>query len=121
LAAPDADSAALQQRVRQLEEDLKKKVDPQQAVRLTELANLKERLRRLEAANRADQQKIFDTYRRHGAASDPAARAALNREVGSIQTEMARRGQEQKALRGAIANLEAEAGLTATGSVDKGK
>jgi hypothetical protein len=120
-AAPGADSEALQQRVRQLEEDLKTKVDPQQAVRLTELANLKERLRRLEEESRADQQRIFDTYRKHGPASDPAARAALNREVGSIQMQMARRGQEQQKLRADIARLEAEAGATTTGSVEKGK
>jgi hypothetical protein len=121
VAAPGADSEALQQRVRQLEQDLKTKVDPQQAVKLTELANLKERLRRLEEESRADQQKIFETYRKHGPASDPAARAALNREVGSIQMQMARRGQEQQKLRADIARLEAEAGATTTGSVEKGK
>jgi hypothetical protein len=120
-AAPGADSEALQQRVRQLEEDVKRKVDPQAAVRLTELANLKERLRRLEEESRADQQKIFETYRKHGPASDPAARAALNREVGSIQMQMARRGQEQQKLREQIARLEAEVGATTTGSVEKGK
>jgi uncharacterized caspase-like protein len=120
-AAPDADSAALQQRVRQLEQDLKTKVDPQQAVKLTELANLKERLRRLEEESRADQQKIFETYRKHGPASDPAARAALNREVGGIQMQIARRGQEQQKLRADIARLEAEVGGPTTGSVEKSK
>jgi uncharacterized caspase-like protein len=119
--APAAESEALQQRVKQLEEDLKRKVDPQQAIRLTELANLKERLRRLEEESRADQQKIFETYRKHGPVSNPAARTALNREIGSIQMQIARRGQEQKKLRADIARLEAEAGLAPQGTADKGK
>ena len=120
-SVPAAESEALQQRVRQLEEDLKKKVDPAEAVRLTEIANLKERVRRLEEESRADQQRIFDTYRKHGPASDPAARTALNREIGSIQLEMARRGQEQTKLRAEIARLEAGAGLAPQTEADKGK
>jgi uncharacterized caspase-like protein len=121
VAAPDAGSEALQQRVRQLEEDLKGKVDPKQAVRLAELANLKERLRRLEEESRRDQQKIFETYRKHGPVSDPAQRAALNREIGAIQIEIARRGQAHKKLQADIARLEAEAGLAPQGTADKGK
>lgn len=54
-------------------------------------------------------------------ASDPNARAALNREVGSIQMQMARRGQEQKALRDEIAKLEADTGLASQGSGENGK
>jgi hypothetical protein len=119
--APAAESEALQQRVRQLEEDVKRKVDPEQAVRLTELANLKERLRRLEEESRADQQKIFETYRKHGPAGDPAARTALNREIGGIQMQIARRGQEQNKLRADIARLEAEAGTAPQSAADKGK
>jgi uncharacterized caspase-like protein len=111
-AAPDADAAAaMEQRLRQLEEELRRKADPRQTTRLVELAQLKERVRQLEAASRADQQRIFDTYRKHGAAREPAARAALNREVGEIQLQIARRGQEHKSLREEIAKLEAEAGL----------
>ncbi|HZV54443.1 MAG TPA: caspase family protein, partial [Rhodocyclaceae bacterium] len=119
--APAADNEVLQRRVKQLEEDLKGKIDPAQAMRLTELANLKERVRQLEEANRSDQQRIFDTYRKYGPASDPAARAALNREIGSIQIEMARRGQQQKALREEIAKLEADAGIEARDTADRGK
>lgn len=77
----------------------------------------KERLRQLEEANRADQQRIFDTYRKFGPASDAAARGALNREVGSIQLQMAGRGQ-QKRLRDEIAQLEVD---TAASSKDGGK
>jgi uncharacterized caspase-like protein len=108
---PGADADATERRLKELEAELAKKSDPAQTTRLVDLANLKERVRQLEAASRSDQQRIFDTYRKHGPASDPAARASLNREVGDIQMQMARRGQEQKALREQISKLEAEAGL----------
>lgn len=90
-------------------------------MKLVEITNLKERVRQLEESNRADQQKIFDTYRKYGPASDPTARASLNREIGSIQLQMARRGQEQKSLREEIAKLEADAGVAAQGTAEKGK
>jgi uncharacterized caspase-like protein len=109
--APGADTEAMERRLRELEE-LAKKSDPARTTRLIELANLKERVRQLEDANRTDQQRLFDTYRKHGPASEPAARATLNREVGAIQLQMARRGQEQKTLRDQIAKLEAETGTT---------
>ena len=117
-AAPSAASAdleAMQRRLRELEGELKKRPDPAQTTRLIDLANLKERVRQLEEANRSDQQRIFDTYRKYGPASDPATRAALNREVGDIQLQMARRGQEQKTLRDEIVRLEQEAGAPPAG------
>jgi hypothetical protein len=118
--APSADNDNLQRRLKQLEDELKRKSDPQQTVKLVEITNLKERVRQLEEANKADQQRIFDTYRKHGPASDPNARAALNREIGSIQMQMARRGQEQKSLREELAKLEADSGLVPQGEA-KGK
>jgi hypothetical protein len=118
--APSADNDNLQRRLKQLEDELKRKSDPQQTVKLVEITNLKERVRQIEEANKADQQRIFDTYRKHGPANDPNARAALNREIGSIQMQMARRGQEQKALKDEIAKLEAEAGVASQGDA-KGK
>jgi hypothetical protein len=107
---PDSDSEALQQRLRQVEEELKKKSDPQHTAKLVDLAQFKERIRQIEEANRADQQRIFETHRKYPA-SDPASRASANREVGAIQLQMVRRGQEQKTLREQIGKLEAEVGL----------
>jgi hypothetical protein len=104
---------AIQQRLRQLEEELKKKSDPQITAKMVSLSQAKARLQQLEDSNRQDQQRIFDTYRKAGAASDPAARNAVNREVGSIQMDMARRGQEVRNLREQIGTLEGELGLTA--------
>ena len=85
--------------------------DPAQTTRLIDLANLKERVHQLEAANQGDQQRIFATYRKFGPASDENARLSLNREIGDIQLQMARRGQEQKALHEQIDKLEAAMGV----------
>jgi uncharacterized caspase-like protein len=116
---PDSQSEALKQRLRQVEEELKKKSDPQQTAKQVELAQLKERVRQMEDANRADQQRIFEVYRKYGAANDANARAAVNREVGAIQLEMARRGSDQRSLREQIARLEEELGLAPAGEANK--
>lgn len=94
---------------------MKKKSDPQHTVRLVELAQLKERVRQIEEANRADQQRIFETYRKYGPSSDPAARQAANKEVGAIQMQIARRGQDLRSLREQISKLEAEVGIASQG------
>jgi hypothetical protein len=109
--ATDSESETLKQRLRQVEEELKKKSDPQQTGKLVELAQLKERVRQIEEAVRTDQQRIFDVYRKYGTANDPTARDAVNREVSTISLEMARRGQERVRLREQIAKLEEELGL----------
>ena len=109
-ASPASDSEALQQRLRQLEEELKRKSDPQQTAKLVDLAQFKERIRQIEEANRADQQRIFETYRKYPA-NDPDSRASVNREVGAIQMQMVRRSEERKELREQIAKLEADVGL----------
>jgi uncharacterized caspase-like protein len=113
-ALPAAGSEAMQ-RLKALEEEVKRKSDQQQTLRLVDLAQRKERLRQLDEASRADQQRIFDTYRKYGPASDATSREALNREIGSIQMQMAQRGLQQKALRDDIARLEEEAGLAKKG------
>jgi uncharacterized caspase-like protein len=110
-APPGSESEALKERLRQVEEELKKKTDPQVTAKQVELAQIKERVRQIDEANRADQQRIFDTYRKYGSATDITSRAALSREVGAIQMQMARRGQELKGLREQITKLEAELGL----------
>ena len=109
-AAPAAESEALQQRLRQVEDELKKKSDPQHTAKLVDLAQFKERIRQIEDANRSDQQRIFETYRKYPA-SDPGSRAAISREVGAIQVQMVRRNEDRKKLIEQIGKLEAEVGL----------
>jgi len=110
---PAAETEAMRQRLQQLEQELARRTDPNRTLNLVKLEQLKERVRQLEESNRADQQRIFDTSRKYGASSDPNARTALNREIGSIQLQMARRGQEQKQLREEIAQLEAQSNAPA--------
>jgi hypothetical protein len=111
--APQADTEAMREKLKRLEEELKRKADPQQTTKLVELAQLRERVRQLEEASRQDQLLVHETYRKHGPVKDPAGRAALNREVGAIQRRIAERGQQAKSLRERIEKLEAEVGLAA--------
>lgn len=98
-------TGTLQERLRQLEQN------QQQTLGLMRLEQLRERLRQLDEASRADQRRIFDTYRKYDHARDANARGALHREVGNIQMEMARRGSQQKMLREEIGKLEADLGV----------
>ena len=113
--APAAESDALQQRLRQVEDELKKKSDPQHTAKLVDLAQFRERIRQIEEANRVDQQRIFETYRKYPA-GDPGSRASVSREVGAIQVQMVRRNEDRRKLSEQIAKLEAEVGLTQGGA-----
>jgi uncharacterized caspase-like protein len=115
----DGDSDATQARIKQLEDELKRKTDPQTTVKLVELSQMRDRLRRLEEENRGDQSLIFDTYNRYGPTRDAGARMSLNREIGAIHSRIAQRGMQQKKLREEIARLEAELGPLA--KADAGK
>jgi len=109
LPRPDAD--AVQRRLRELEEELKKKSDPQQTANVVALAQARERLRQSEEANRQDQKRIFDIQYNSGRNPKPGGGGETAMEIGSIQMQIARRGQEMKTLRGEIARLEAALGL----------
>ncbi len=107
---PDSSADAMRDRVRQLEEELKNRPDQRQTANIVRLEQLNERLRQLDEANRADQQRIFDTYRKQTSANDSNARMAISREVGNIQMQIARRGQEQAKVREEISKLTSETG-----------
>ena len=110
-APPDIESEALKQRLRQVEEELKKKSDPQQTAKLVELAQLKERVRQIEEADVPTSSASSRCTASTGRRTILPRGAAVNREVGAIQLQMARRGQEQRTLREQIAKLEEELGL----------
>ncbi len=109
-APPRASTEAMQERIKQLEDELKRKADPQLTVKLVELSQLKERVRQLDEANKQDQRAIFEVYRRNGPVNDPDTRRNQSLEIGSIQRRMAERGQQQRRLRAEIAKLETELG-----------
>ena len=108
---PKPDGDAVQRRLRELEEELKKKSDPQQTANMVALAQARERLRQSEEANKQDQKRIFDIQYSTARNSDARAGSNLSMEIGAIQMQMARRGQEMKTLREQIAKLEADLGL----------
>ena len=109
LPRPDAD--ATQRRLRELEEELKKKSDPQQTANIVALAQARERLRQSEEANKQDQKRIFDIQYNSSRNPAPGAGAETAMQIGGIQVQMVRRGQEMKALREQIAKLETDLGL----------
>jgi hypothetical protein len=110
-AAPGPDADAIQKRLRELEEELKKKSDPQQTANMVSLAQARERLRQTEEANRQDQKKIFDIQYSSSRNPTPGSGANTSMEIGAIQMQMARRGQAMKSLREQIAKLETDLGL----------
>jgi uncharacterized caspase-like protein len=117
-AAPDAD---VQKRLRELEEELRKKSDPQQTANMVALAQARERLRQSEDANKQDQKRIFDIQYSNSRSSAPKSGGELAMEIGGIQMQMARRGQEMKSLREQISKLEADLGITGTLPAAPGK
>jgi uncharacterized caspase-like protein len=110
-ATSGSDADAIKHRLQELEDEVKKRSDPQRTANVVKLAQLRERLHQLERSAKDDQQRIFDTYQKYRTASTPDAKTAENREVGAILIEMARRGEEQKSVREEIAKLEADLGL----------
>jgi Caspase domain len=111
VGSPGPDADAIQKRLRELEEELKKKSDPQQTANMVALAQARERLRQSEEANKQDQKKIFDIQYSSSRNPAPGSGANTAMEIGGIQMQMARRGQEMKTLREQIAKLEADLGL----------
>ncbi|MGH6814670.1 MAG: caspase family protein [Hyphomicrobiaceae bacterium] len=108
--ASDSDMAALQEKLRRLEEALKRKSDAETTAAVVQLAQFKERLRRLDEENRADRQQLWDVQRAVAFETDRSRKDQMNREVSRIHLRMAQRGQEQKNLRTQIEQLEKAAG-----------
>ncbi len=111
-AIPAAAQEIIQARLRAIEEQVKSKSDRGQTLALVKLEQLKERVRQLDEAMRQDQQRIFDTYNERRPSDERDSRHNLSMEIGSIQMQMTRRGQEKKALQEQIAKLSAELGMT---------
>jgi hypothetical protein len=101
--------------LRQLEEEVRRKSDPEHTRKTVELAQARERLRRLEEEIRADQKRIADIqFRSARSAGAPGAPSSgdLSLEIGGIQMQIGRRVSESRELRATIARLESELGLT---------
>ena len=112
-AAPTVD---VQQRLRQLEDELRKKSDPEQTAKVVSLAQMRERLRQLDEANKQDQKRIFDIQYKTSRNPGSTSGGELALEIGGIQMQIGRRAGEMKSLREQIAALEAELGLAKASS-----
>ena len=101
-AAPetDAQAKATQQRIQDLEQQLKAKADQKSTLDLVKLENLKERVRQLNEAIKDDQQRMFEVYR----SGEP--NSEINQKVGKIHLQMARRSQELGRLKKDIEAIE---------------
>ena len=108
--APQADNEAMQGRIRQLEEELKRKADPQLTLKLVELSQLKERVRQLEEANRQDDRASFDLFTKWSRAPSNEARNALDQDRFAIQRRIGERAGQLRSLREQVSKLEAELG-----------
>ena len=92
---------------------------PEETGNIVALAQARERLRQIEEENRADQQKIFDKQYETGSSESTTSHNNISMEIGKIQMQMVRRGQEQKKLRDDIATLEQKLGLPAQPAASK--
>ncbi len=117
-AGADSD---VQERMRSLEDEIKKKSDAEQTSNIVALAQARERLRQLQEANQADQQKIFDRQYETGSTGDANSRRNLSMEIGKIQIQMVRRGEQQKKLREQITTLEGKLGIAGEKTEDAAK
>ena len=108
--APPAETEAMQARIRQLEDELKGKADPQLTVKLVELSQLKERVRQLEEVSRQDDRADFDLFRKWSHAKTDEARNALSEDRFAITRRKIERGRQLQSLREQISKLEAELG-----------
>jgi Caspase domain len=109
---PSAEREIIQARLKAIEEQIHSKSDRLQTLALVKVEQLKERVRQLDEAMKHDQQGIFDTYNRHGQSTDADSRRNLSMEIGSIQMEMSRKGQQKRALQEEIEKMSKELGLT---------
>jgi uncharacterized caspase-like protein len=108
--APPAETEAMQQRIRQLEDELKRKADPQLTLKLVELSQLKERVRQLEEAERQDGRADFDLFGKWSRAKTNEARDALSEDRLAITRRKIERARQMQSLREQISKLETELG-----------
>lgn len=100
----------LEERVLKLEDELKRKAEAANVASSAVLVQLKQRLKQLDEENRRDQQQIFELMR--AGSTDPQGRIRTNQEVGRLQIQMVRRGDDKKELLAEIERVQKESGLT---------
>ncbi len=105
-ASAPADTPALQGRVRQLEDDLKRKGDLADTAAGLLLQQMKDQKRQAEEAMRRAQMRIGENLGRQSREKDTAAKEQVSREIMQLHQEVARRMTEVRELSGRIDKLE---------------
>ncbi|MEQ1670003.1 MAG: hypothetical protein ABL893_04010, partial [Hyphomicrobium sp.] len=115
-AGSSADVAALQERLRKLEDDAKTRAStpaptangatPAQMADMMKLAELRARAANLEDLSKSLQTKLFEARRKEGQASNGTDRSERLQDSMKIQMEWTRRGLDLKKIKEEIAALE---------------
>jgi uncharacterized caspase-like protein len=116
-ALPPAAPESTEARLRQLEEELRRKSNPEQTAKVVELAQARERLKRLEEENQRAQRSISEIMM--SSTRNPGPPGETSMKIGSIQMEIGKRSGEMRQLRERIRVLEGELGLADGGGARK--
>jgi uncharacterized caspase-like protein len=104
------DTAALQARLKKLEDEAKQRQTTSVTPEMLKLSELRARASSLEELTKDLQRKLLNARMQEGQASDANEKTKLVRDSMNIQMEWSRRGQDLKKLREEIATLEGGAG-----------
>ena len=100
------DVAALQARLKKLEDEAKQRSSSMVTTDMLKLAELRARATGLDELTKDLQRKLMNARMQEGKATDPVEKSKLVRESMNIQMEWSRRGQDLKKLRDEIAALD---------------
>ena len=100
--------AELTERIKKLEDELKRSADSTQSA---ELQRLKDQSQQIEEQNREDWQKIFELRRNASSESDQRRSQQMQTDASNLQMKLSRRGMERAKLNDKIGELEKKLGL----------
>jgi uncharacterized caspase-like protein len=107
-SATGEDAQAMKDRIKKLEDDLKRSADSTQSA---ELQRLKDQSQQMETQTREDWQRIFELRRNAGDESDQSRRRQMETEAMNLQMKLSRRGQDRAKLIDKIDELEKKIGV----------
>ncbi len=112
-----AEVAALQERMRTLEEELKRRNSPSANADTIKIAELRARAASLVDLTKQLQSRLLNARMQEGRAADAAEKARLQREAMNIQMEWTRRSLDLKKLREELAAVEGKSGIVETAAL----
>jgi uncharacterized caspase-like protein len=107
-AASSDDAQAMKDRIKKLEEELKRTADSTQTA---ELQRLKDQSQQIETQSREDWERIFDLRRNASGEGERSRRQQMETEANTLQMKISRRGQDRAKLNDKIGELEKKLGV----------